>query len=339
MAKVCVLGAGIVGLWQALTLARRGHQVRLIERSPQSAPFTEAASRLAGAMLAPFCEGEAAEPVVQELGVRSLEIWRQTYAGLKEMGSLVVAQPRDRAELTRFANMTQGFKWVDGARIAELEPALEGRYAVGLYYSHEAHICPIEAMSELLSQARGAGVDISLGTEWSRTHDDGGADTFIVDCRGLGAQSEFKNLRGVRGEMVIVTTNEIDFRRPVRLLHPRFPIYAVPWGEGRFMIGATMIESGDRGPVSLRSALELLGTAYALHPAFGEARIIHFFADARPAFPDNVPRIIVRGRHIHVNGLYRHGFLMAPALAELTADYIETGAKQTEVIVEDHGEW
>ena len=35
----------------------------------------------------------------------------------------------------------------------------------------------------------------------------------------------------------------------------------------------------------------------------------------RPAFADNVPKIVVRGRTIHVNGLYRHGFLIAPALA------------------------
>ena len=52
-------------------------------------------------------------------------------------------------------------------------------------------------------------------------------------------------------------------RRPVRLLHPRFPIYVVPWSGNRFMVGATQIESEADGPVTLRSALELLGAAYA----------------------------------------------------------------------------
>ena len=56
------------------------------------------------------------------------------------------------------------------------------------------------------------------------------------------------------------------------------------------MIGATSIESEDRG-VTLRSALELLSAAYALHPAFGEARIVEFGAGLRPAYPDNLPRI------------------------------------------------
>ena len=36
-----------------------------------------------------------------------------------------------------------------------------------------------------------------------------------------------------------------------------------------FMIGATMIESAERGAVSVRSAIELLSAAYALHPALG----------------------------------------------------------------------
>jgi len=110
-----------------------------------------------------------------------------------------------------------------------------------------------------------------------------------------------------------------------------------PWGGDTYMIGATVLESDDRGPVSLRSALELLGMAYALHPAFGEARVLSMSADVRPAFSDNVPRIIVRGGRIHVNGMYRHGYLTAPALAELTAEYLDGRRLNSEIIVEDHG--
>ena len=84
------------------------------------------------------------------------------------------------------------------------------------------------------------------------------------------------------------------------------------------MLGATSIEAEDTG-VSVRSALELLGAAYAVHPAFAEARIVEFGSGLRPAFPDNLPRITIgKNNRIAVNGLYRHGFLIAPALAELT---------------------
>ena len=112
----------------------------------------------------------------------------------------------------------------------------------------------------------------------------------VVDCRGLAARDALPDLRGVRGEMVVVRSPDVSLQRPVRMLHPRIPLYIVPRGNGLFMIGATMIESERRGPVSVRSAVELLNAAYALHPAFGEAEIVELGADLRPAFPDNLPR-------------------------------------------------
>jgi glycine oxidase len=131
--------------------------------------------------------------------------------------------------------------------------------------------------------------------------------------------------------MIVIETDEIALTRPVRLLHPRWPLYIVPRANNRFMIGATTIESEDSG-VSVRSALELLSAAYAVHPAFGEARIVEIGAGLRPAFADNLPRIRIDGDRISVNGLYRHGFLLAPALAELTAGYLARGAIDNEVM-------
>jgi glycine oxidase len=131
--------------------------------------------------------------------------------------------------------------------------------------------------------------------------------------------------------MVIVETSEIEFTRPVRLIHPRWPLYIIPRADHQFMIGATSIEAEDRG-VSVRSALELLSAAYAVHPAFAEARIVEFGSGLRPAFPDNLPRIAISDQKISVNGLYRHGFLLAPALAELTLGYVERGVIDNEVM-------
>jgi glycine oxidase len=325
---ITVVGAGITGLWQALTLVRRGHRVRLIERSAE--PFSEAASRLAGAMLAPYCEAEAAEPVVRDLGLESLPLWRETYPGLVAGGTLVVAGTRDRAELIRFARMTEGHESLDGEALNALEPGLDGRFTAGLYYRQEAHMAPLEAMRFLMDAARSAGAELSFNTHWTG---EAAADETVIDCRGLAARGELSDLRGVRGERLIVRTREVAFGRAVRLLHPRHPLYVVPWGDGRFMIGATVIESEDTGPVTVRSALELLGSAYALHPAFAEAEIVDMAAGVRPAFADNVPRVLVRGATIRVNGLYRHGFLLAPTLARLVAGYLESGTVDERVVV------
>jgi glycine oxidase len=281
-------------------------------------------------MLAPRCEEESAEAIVRELGRRGIALWRQTYSGTVANGTLVVALQRDRAELDRFARMTGGHQRLSPAELAALEPALGDRFAGALYYADEAHLAPEPALRFLLDAALAQGVALRLG--------DGtlpeGYD-LIVDCRGLAAKDELPALRGVRGERIVVESREVNLTRPVRLLHPRFPLYVVPWGDGLYMIGATVIESEEVGAITLRSALDLLSAAYALDPAFAEAEIVRQGAGARPAFPDNRPRIIPRKGYIYVNGLYRHGFLLAPVLAELVAAYLETGAKDPEVFLED----
>jgi glycine oxidase len=325
--SIAVRGAGVVGLWQALTLARRGHDVALYERSAQA--FADACSLYAGAMLAPRCEEESAEAVIGELGTRGIALWRETYPGTIANGTLVVALHRDRAELDRFARMTGGHQRLSPAELASREPALADRFAGALYYPEEAHLAPEAALRFLLDQVQTEGVALRFG-EADAPRD---AD-LVIDCRGLAARDRLPTLRGVRGERIVVRSREVELARPVRLLHPRFPLYVVPWGDGLYMIGATVIESEETGPISVRSALDLLSAAYALDPAFAEAEIVRQGAGARPAFPDNRPRIITTKGYIYVNGLYRHGFLLAPVLAELAAAYIETGATHPEVFLE-----
>ena len=153
----------------------------------------------------------------------------------------------------------------------------------------------------------------------------------MIDCRGLAARDDQPELRGVKGELILIETDEVELARPVRLIHPRWPLYVIPREDNLFMLGATSIEAEDTG-VSVRSALELLGAAYAVHPAFAEARIVEFGSGLRPAYPDNLPRIAIDKGRVLVNGLYRHGFLLAPALAELTLAYVERGQIDNEVM-------
>lgn len=315
--KVTIAGAGIFGLWQAIKLARTGHKVRVLERN--SKPFSDAASRYAGAMIAPYCEAESAEPIVRDLGLAAARLWYETYPGLKRNGSLVVAAARDQAELRRFERVTVGHNAIDAARLAELEPDLAERFSRALFFEDEAHMVTPDALLDLLNLARSAGAQFEFGRSW-----DGGLpddSDFVVDCRGIAARDDLTGLRGVRGERLLLRTREISLSRPVRLLHPRSNTYVVPWGDGRFLIGATVIESEDARAMTARSALELLGLAYALHPAFGEAEIIELTAGVRPSFADNIPRVVAGedGNIVHVNGAYRHGFLLAPVMAEVVA--------------------
>jgi len=321
---ITVVGGGILGLWQALTLARRGHTVTLREATQQSA--IGAASRFAGAMLAPYCESEAAEPIIKQLGLRGLELWRQAYPGVTARGSLVVATGRDRGELLRFARMTEGHRNIDADEIAALEPALSERFRYGLLFQEEAHMAPRPALDFLTEELRRLGGEVCFEDPveepvWMAA----AAGDVVIDCRGMSARGELAGLRGVRGEMVVVDAPCLDLTRPIRLLHPRFPIYVVPWGNARYMIGATVVESEDAGAVTVRSAIELLASACTIHAGFKDANIVEFSAGVRPAFNDNVPKIIARGRRLFVNGAFRHGFLLAPTLAEIVADHLESG--------------
>src|SRR5712671_74142 len=297
---VSIIGAGIAGAWQALLFAQAGHEVTLHERS--DAAMTQSTSYWAGGMLAPYCEAEASEPVIVRLGIRSLDLWREYFPQTPFNGSLVVAHPRDRADFERFARLTTCYRRLDAHAVTELEPSLEGRFRDGLFYADEGHVEPRRVLPELHARFTAAGGTIQFASEANPDDLDG----IVIDCRGLSARDAQPALRGVKGEIILIETDEVELSRPVRLIHPRWPLYVIPRGGNRFMLGATSIEAEDNG-VSVGSGL-------------------------RPAFPDNLPRIAVHHQRIAVNGLYRHGFLLAPALAELTVGYVQRGLIDNEVM-------
>jgi glycine oxidase len=321
---VLVIGAGVAGLVTATVLAGRGAAVTVIHR-PE--PATRA-SHFAGGMLAPWCEAADASPALIAPGIEAIDWWARHVPETCRQGSLVVAARRDQGELARFARRTAGHRLCAAAEIAALEPDLDGRFAQALFFSEEAHLDPRAALQALAVGLRRRGAGIREGEVAEGDH--AGFD-HVIDCRGHAAAPVLPDLRGVRGEMLLLRCPGVALRRPVRLLHPRIPLYVVPRGGGVFMVGATMIESADRRAVTARSAVELLNAAYALHPGFAEAEILEAGSNIRPAFPDNMPALRRRGRVLHLNGMYRHGFLLSPHFAQHAAaivfgeDTIETG--------------
>jgi glycine oxidase len=254
-------------------------------------------------------------------------------------GSLVVAHPSDEQELTRLQRKVAGkspdpslMETVDERRIAELEPALAGRFRTGLYFPEEGHLDNREVLKAMARTLHALGVEWRTASEVDRVRPHeirSGNETFafdwVVDTRGLGAQEDLPDLRGVRGELVYVHAPEVELGRPVRFMHPRYPIYLVPRAGQVFVIGATAIESDDMKPITVRSTLELLSAAYAVHTGFAEATLLETVVNCRPAFPDNRPRIEHADGIVRINGLYRHGFLLSPIIVEAVADFLATG--------------
>jgi glycine oxidase len=193
-------------------------------------------------------------------------------------------------------------------------------------FPEEAHVDPRAALNHLRDRLEAKGVHFVA--------ENGRSEGLTFDCRGLAARDALQDLRGVKGEMVVLRSHDIQLSRPIRLLHPRYPLYVVPRPGGIFMLGATQLESDDKTR-TVRSTLELLSAAYALHTAFGEAELLEIGVDARPAFPDNLPRVRKRGQTIYVNGLFRHGFLLSPAAARMAVK-AALGATDLEFMDENH---
>lgn len=323
MSDFSVIGAGVAGLAVATELVARGATVEVYDLAGPPGPH--GCSWWAGGMLAPWCEYENAEEAVLRLGQEAIGWWADktdvTYAG-----TLVVANARDLPDLRRFSRRTEGFSDVGRDELFKLEPDL-GTFGKGLYFNKEAHLDPRKALADLH-----AGL-IEKGVALHQVAAPEGLEN-AIDCRGLAARDVLMDLRGVKGEMLVIRAPDVALTRPVRLLHPRLPLYIVPRGDGVYMLGATMIESEDSGRITARSMLELLSAAYALNPAFGEAEVLEIGVDLRPAFPDNLPRIRRIGSRVYANGLYRHGYLLAPAMARGVADLVLDN-KHSEMVDED----
>jgi len=327
--RIRIIGAGVAGLTAAYEFARRGADVEIVER--EEGPG-RGCSWYAGGMVAPWCELDSAEPLVARLGMEALVYWTHTVPVAETRGSLVVATPRDQADLRQFARRTAEFEEIGGNRLAELEPDLAGRFSRALFFPKEAHLDPriaLETISRRLTAMSNA--RFRFGMDAAEAEAEGEAD-WTVDCRGFAARDKLKGLRGVKGEMMVLNTRDIALSRPIRLLHPRHPVYVVPRVDANFMIGATQIENEERRRVTARSVVDLVNAAHAIHPALAEAEIAEMGSDLRPAFHDNLPRIIVEGRTIFINGLFRHGFLLAPSLARRTADFVFGGAVSQELM-------
>ena len=319
-----IIGGGVCGLAMAAELSSRGAQVTVID--PKGAPGDHACSWWAGGMLAPDCEGVSAEPEIVRQGRKAARWWESQGGTVHHEGTLVVALSRDQSDLATFARRAPTATSLSKTQIADQEPHLAERYSKALFLADEGHLDPRATLTALHARLKQRGVRFG-----------GDIAGQVIDCRGLAARDTLTDLRGVKGEMLVVRCPDVTLLRPVRLLHPRFPLYIVPRGDGVFMLGATQIETGERTRATLRAAMELMNAAYALHPAFGEAELLEIGVDARPAFPDNQPRIRRIGDVIYANGLFRHGFLLAPALAQMTADLVLNG-KIPEVWYEDHRE-
>lgn len=329
--EIGIAGAGLLGRLLAYALARAGHRVAV--HDPAEGPNVRgAAGWTAAGMLSPLAELESADDQVFRWGLRSIDLWPRILAALPEPvefrreGSLLVAHREDAGAarrvldlLARKAPPGHAAQLLDSGAVAALEPSLRRGLHAWLLPG-EGRIHSVQAMAALVAGAPGVawhwGSHVVSAAPGRLTFDSGSAAfDWVFDVRGVGARPEV-SVRGVRGEIFWLQAPGLDLRRPVRLLHARHRVYLVPRAPDLVLVGASEIESEDRSPVSLRSTVELLAAAQSIVPELAEARLVHSETNLRPALSDNLPCIDVRPGLVRINGLFRHGWLIAPGVVE-----------------------
>jgi len=340
---IVILGAGLMGRLLAVELARQGQRVAIFDAAGPGAE--KSAATAAAAMLAPLAESAVTEPGVVRMGHYALKRWPALLSALgspvffEQNGTLIVWHRQDAAEAQRLTRVLQtnqqampqlpAMQVLDAAGVAKVEPALAQRFMQGLYLPGEGQLDNRQLLAALANDMQALGVQTHWHSPRSPSDFAPGTATgprWVVDCRGLGARTQWQALRGVRGEVVRVHAPEVTLQRPTRLVHPRYPLYIAPKQDHVFVIGATEIESEDLSPASVRSTLELLSAAYAVHSGFAEARLLEVSTQCRPTLPNNLPSIRQpQAGVMEINGLYRHGFMISPALLEVALQLMEHG--------------
>jgi len=347
-----------MGRLTALSLKRKGYQVSLFDKDEKNAK--QSAAYAAAGLLTPLGESQHAEPNIVAMGFESLKLWPslletlEQYHFFQQEGAIMVSHEQDQGDYQRFYRFVKQhfpqhqIQQLNRQQLLELEPELGRSFYHGLFLPDEGQIGNRKLLVALEWQLHKEGVEWFDSTEvtaitptssgCSITHERGcQAFDLVVDCRGLGAQFNGKNervkpiqgLRGVRGEIFQLLAPDVHITRPIRLMHPRYQLYIAPKGKGFYVVGATEIESEDASPMTVRSALELLSAAYSVHPGFAEANIRQHLSQLRPAFDDNQPKIQVSDSLIQVNGLYRHGFLIAPVVLKQIEKVVMTQLEPT----------
>jgi glycine oxidase len=352
-AKIAIVGAGLMGRLLAVALAQRGARVDIFDQGDQEA--SGAAARVAAAMLAPLAESAITEDSVVQMGIYSLPRWKELIGQLsspvffQQEGTLILWHRQDASEAERFRghlekNCRQNSqlalpRLLNGTELKSLEPSIADRFNQGLYLPLEGQLDNRQMLNALLNELDLLKVDCHWHTEVDplslRANDQ---YQWVIDCRGNGAKNAWQtlenSLRGVRGEVLRLYAPEVHLSRPTRLIHPRYPIYIAPKENDIYVVGATEIESEDLSQMSVRSAMELLSAVYTVHSGFAEARILEMATQCRPTLKNNLPEIRIQKDPgltdlMMINGLYRHGFMISPAVLDSALELLENGQSNT----------
>jgi glycine oxidase len=366
--NVIVVGAGVVGCAIAHELAVRGAHVQIIE----SRGAGMGATRASAGILAPTIEGHV--PALLDLGVRSLAsydrfIERASADGgqpieYERSGTLQVALDAKEAEqlctLSRtFSDASVRHTLMDALAARRFEPALPEQAVSALFVPQHGYVA-VGPMTQALAAAAanqgavaiaGRVLSVEAGTRpcVRVDHDTLDADAVIIatgswtdeivsgaapregepDDRRAGLYAP-PIVKPIRGQLVQVRAE----KRPAERVIWGKQCYAVPWRDGRVLVGATVEDVGFDERATVAGVHQLLGEAQRLLPVLRDAAFDEVRVGLRPMTKDELPAVgpsSTMRSVFYATGHYRNGVLLAPLTARLTADLVLDGRESPEL--------
>lgn len=319
----------------ALTLADRGHTVRVYDPAPASG-----ASHHAGGMLAPTAEVVYKQDPLFPLMRASAEWYPDLIAltakytdlptGYRTDGTLVVA--RDTADKIHLEEL-RDYQSRHGMEVDKLtvrqarkqEPALSPALAGAVAIGGDHQVQPRLFTRALIDACRSATVTFSPDRIESLDALDGDQ---VVVANGLGASQLVAglDLRPVYGDVLHVRVPQHQYpllTRVVRGFVEDRPVYLIPREDGTLTIGASTREDGRDQP-QVQGIHQLMRDAIELVPALEECDFIEATAGARPGTPDDLPYLgRIDDRTVVSTGYFRHGILLAALGARCGAELVD----------------
>ncbi|MGH7861938.1 MAG: glycine oxidase ThiO [Candidatus Dormibacteraceae bacterium] len=336
MARILVVGGGVIGCAIAERLSRERHQVTLLERDHLGAH----ASGAAAGLLAPFSEGG------QDMEVTSLSLFPDLVSHIESASGVEVEfragqtiAPALTGADERRLRRSNG-EWVDSAAALALEPALN-RAVRGAALYPEAQISPPRFLRALARTAVLQGAVIRegalVGALISRANRVTGVRTSEGDLRAdltvLAAGPWSPSLaspvgvaldvRPSRGQLLTL----LPSRRLLTRLLTWHGSYLMPKPDGTVVAGSTEEEVGFDARVTAGGMNALLEFALRALPELANSIVERSWAALRPATPDGRPLIgLAAGPEglIVATGHNRNGILLAPVTAEMVLKLVSS---------------
>ncbi|MCS7083790.1 MAG: FAD-dependent oxidoreductase [Aquificaceae bacterium] len=326
MARILVLGSGIVGLCCAFRLSLDGHSVKVITKS-----ISDPTSWVAGGMLAPFSEGLSGE--LLNLSIKSLELYPAFLDAIYQTSGQRVELHKDGLlrlfldksaidESQHYINQREDF-FINETRLTAVS------------FKNEGYLDPTSFMRALLSSLSRLSIKIITDKIISVERDNSkilrligikdiySADYFVL-CPGAWAGELLQiPVFPTKGQALLLETTVYP-----KTLYSDFA-YIIP-RENLTYVGATSEPKDFTKGNTIGGILKLIEGFLKLFPEHKNLKVSKTLYGFRPSTPDGLPIIDFGENFALLTGHHRNGILLAPVSAEIVSNALSSKAPKLE---------